>query len=394
MNARLLHLIQSALFVAILGAPMAAAYWGLEPPDILATENRTLAEIPGLSLFFTDPVHGVSRLKAAFADRFPLRQTLIRAGNRLRLAVFGESPVSGVIVGRQGWLYYSLENALNDHLNVMNLPPILQDDMVRTLVERRDRLAARGIAFYVLVPPDKHTVYPEFLPPYVRVLRPRSRLDILKERLADAGIAILDVRDELARAKTVRRAYWKTDTHWNDWGAFTAAKKLIDTLRARFPDIPPLCENDFDVVETVVPGGDLAGMLLLPDLLPETDIRLIPRDPNAFGQRAVFGAPRPYADPANHPERAMVVAETGERGLPKALFFRDSFSSAMIPFLAGRFQSAVFLWTHAYHPDIVAAERPDVVVLEVVERYQYAFCLENPPEPSWSGAASPTPPGF
>lgn len=77
----------------------------------------------------------------------------------------------------------------------------------------------------------------------------------------------------------------------------------------------------------------------------------------------------------------MVVAETGNTDLPKALFFRDSFSSAMIPFLAGRFQSAVFLWDHAYHTDIVAAEQPDVVILEVVERYQYAFSLDNPPEP-------------
>ncbi len=382
MNARIAALIQSLLFVAVLAAPMAAAYVGFEPRAVVADENRTLAEVPGLSLFFTDPAQGVSRLRAAFADRFPLRETLIRAGNRLGLAVFGESPIPGVVVGRQGWLYYSLEHALDDALNVMNLPPALQDDMVRVLAERRDRLAARGIAFYVLIPPDKHTVYPEFLPASVRRLRPLSRLDILAQRLARAGIAVVDVRGELARAKAVRRAYWKTDTHWNDWGAFVAARTLVDALRVRFPRIPPLREDDYEVAETVVPGGDLAGMLLMPDLLPETDIRMAPRDPQAPGQRAVFGASRPYPDPANHPERAMVVAETGERSLPRALFFRDSFSSAMIPFLAGRFQSAVFVWTHAYHPEIVAAERPDVVILEVVERYQYAFGLENPPEPA------------
>ncbi len=389
MGPRLLPVVQSALAIAVLLVPMLTLLLGIEPPLVVVPENRDPADAPRLAGFLANPAGCVSRLASGFAERFPLRQTLIRSGNRLRLAVFGESPVPGVIIGQQGWLYYSLEQALDDYLNLMNLPRTLQDDMVRVLTERRDRLAAQGIAFYVLVPPDKHTAYPEFLPPYVRRLRPLSRLDILKDRLAQAGIAVIDVRDELARAKSVRRTYWKTDTHWNGWGAFTAAQALVETLRARFPRISPLRESDFDVVETVVSGGDLAGMLLMPDLFPETNIRLVPKNPEGRGRPAVFGAPRPYADPADHPERAMVVAETGDTALPRILFFRDSFASAMIPFLVGRFQSAVFLWTHAYHPEIVAAERPDAVVLEVIERQQYAFLLENPPEPSQPPTSTP-----
>ncbi|KUG28947.1 hypothetical protein ASZ90_001172 [hydrocarbon metagenome] len=382
MKTRATDLLRTLVFLAVLAGPLAVAGLGLDPAGGAAHENRTLAAVPGTSLLFSDPAAYARGLRAAFAERFPLRETLIRAGNRLRLAVFGESPVPGVLVGRDGWLFYSLENALDDHINVMDMSEAFQADMTRILVARRDRLAARGIAFYVVVCPDKHTVYPEYLPGYVHPLRPRSRLDILGERLTAAGVAFIDLRPDMARAKAVRRAYWKTDTHWNDWGAFMGAKRIVDVLRQRFPAIPPLDAADFDVTEAVIPGGDLAGMLLLPDVWPETDIRLTPKDPRGKGVRVSFGAPRPYADPANHPDRAMVVAETGDARLPRALFFRDSFSSAMIPFLAGRFQSAVFVWNHAYSPDIVAAERPDVVVLEVVERYQYAFCLDNPPEPS------------
>lgn len=381
MRERLLDIWRVALFSAVLVCPMAVAGLGLDPAGVFSHENRPLAQVPAASLLFSDPKAYAAGLRAAFADRFPLRETLIRTGNRLRLAVFGESPAPGVIVGRDGWLFYRLENALDDYVNVMNMPDSLVQDMTRILVERRDRLAARGIAFYVVVAPDKHTVYPEFLPGHIHPLRPRSRLDILSARLGEAGVEVVDLRPDMARAKAVRRAYWKTDTHWNGWGAFCGAARLVEVLRARFPALSPLREADYRVMEEDVPGGDLAGMLLLPDILRETDIRMVPRDPDAPGVAARYGSPRPYADPANHPDRAMVVAETGDARLPRALFFRDSFSSAMIPFLAGRFQSAVFVWNHAYHPEIVAAEKPDVVILEIVERYQYAFSLDNPPEP-------------
>jgi hypothetical protein len=382
MTRRCLDILRMALLSAVLACPLAAAALGLSPAGGDGDENRTLAQTPPPGLLVEDPAAYAAALRAAYADRFPLRQTLIRTGNRLRLAVFGESPVPGVVVGRDGWLFYSLENTLDEYLNLMNLPESLQADMERILIERRDRLAARGIAFLVVVAPEKHSIYPEELPGFIHPLRPRSRLDILAERLTAAGVEVADLRPALLQAKAVRRAYWKTDTHWNDWGAFSAAARIVDVLRRRFPAMTPLDAADYRVEEVEVPGGDLARLLLMPDILRETDIRMVPRDPQPPGVAARFGAVRPYPDPANHPERAMVTAETGDTRLPKALFFRDSFSTAMIPFLAGHFQSATFIWNHAYHPGVVAAEKPDVVVLEVVERYQYAFCLENPPEPT------------
>ena len=52
----------------------------------------------------------------------------------------------------------------------------------------------------------------------------------------------------------------------------------------------------------------------------------------------------------------------------------------MVPYLAEGFSRSVFLWSHAFSPEIIRAERPNVVVLEVVERYIFALTLKNPPE--------------
>ena len=116
-------------------------------------------------------------------------------------------------------------------------------------------------------------------------------------------------------------------------------------------------------------------MLLLPDVFLERDV--VPRPKGAVLARP--GKPGAYDDPADHPDRGLIVRETDGTGLPRGLFFHDSFTRPMIPFLAERFSRSVFLWSHGFAPEIILVERPDVVVLEVVERYIYALTIENPP---------------
>ena len=50
------------------------------------------------------------------------------------------------------------------------------------------------------------------------------------------------------------------------------------------------------------------------------------------------------------------------------MVFRDSFGSALIPFLSEHFSRALYLWQYNFDPDVVQAEDPDVVVQEWVGR--------------------------
>jgi hypothetical protein len=65
---------------------------------------------------------------------------------------------------------------------------------------------------------------------------------------------------------------------------------------------------------------------------------------------------------------ARVVTE-GPAGAPRALVFRDSFGSAMIPFLSEHFSRVVYVWQNNFDPAFVAAERPAVVIQEWVARH-------------------------
>lgn len=370
----LLARLQCLLFVLFLAAPVELSLLGV-PSGRLAVENRPLAEAPALSAIWRDPACFGPALAAHARDAAPFRDHLIRAGFRLRLALFGQSPAPSVLWGREGWLYFTQESALDDALNAIPLDAGDLATMVRTQVERRDWLATRGIAYLVVLAPNKATVYPEFLPPGLGPIGPESRLDQLLPALRRAGVDVLDLRETLVRAKAERRAYLKTDTHWNRFGAYRAASAVVAALRDKLPGIAPLTDAACVIEEKTQPGGDLAEMLLLPDVLTEVDI--VPR---LLSPRARPGAPGAYADPADHPDRERMARETGLADGPRAIFFHDSFTRPMVPYLAEGFSRSVFFWSHAFAPAIIEAEKPDVVVLEVVERYIFALTLKNPPE--------------
>ncbi len=370
---RFFPLLQSLVLIAFLAAPLVLPRLGV-PAGRLAVENRPLAAPPPLEALWRDPAGYGPALAASVRDAAPFRDHLIRANSRLRLALFSESPVPGVLVGQEGWLFYTLESALDDFLHTIPLSEKDMADMVRIQVARRDWLAARGVDYLVVFAPNKDTVYPERMPAGLKPLRPLSRLDQIVPRLRRAGVAVLDLREPLAAAKGVRRAYLKTDTHWNGWGAFAGAAAVVEAVSGRRPGLPALDASEYAVAEEVRPGGDLAEMLLLPDIWREVDPVLTKRTPVL----AKPATPGPYPDPADHPERGRQAFATDRPDWPRLVLFHDSFARPMAPFLAERCSRSVFLWSHAFVPAVVEAEKPDVVVLEMVERYVYALSLENP----------------
>ncbi|MFZ5426587.1 MAG: alginate O-acetyltransferase AlgX-related protein [Thermodesulfobacteriota bacterium] len=366
--SRIIAAVCVCLLLLPLALPQAMALLGVsQGPG--AVENRLKTPLPDVSLALDDFGAYARQLVKAYAETFPFRDDMIRAGNVLKMRVFGDSPSKSVILGRDGWLFFNMEMATEDWLNLI---PYTREDLenaVEVMRGRRDWLAARGIAMLVVIAPNKSSVYGEFLPPSYEKTGRTSRLDQLGEAMREAGIPFLDLRPALLEAKAVRRAYWKTDTHWNGWGAFAGSRAIVDALRQRFPAMPPLREEDYRVEEKTVPGGDLSEMLLLEKTLTEQAIDMVPAAP----VRSRPAGPKGWRDPATLSGRGMIIRETGDPSLPKAVFLRDSFCSAAWPFLAERFSRSVFLWEHKFQPRIIELEKPGVVVFEAVERYQHAL---------------------
>ena len=69
----------------------------------------------------------------------------------------------------------------------------------------------------------------------------------------------------------------------------------------------------------------------------------------------------------------LIVTEIDDPSLPKAVIFRDSFTSRLVPFLSEHFSRAVYLWQNDFDADIVSREHPDVVIQQIVGRHLYNF---------------------
>ena len=117
-------------------------------------------------------------------------------------------------------------------------------------------------------------------------------------------------------------------------------------------------------------------------MLHETEYSLKPRRPR---QARVI-------EPAGSAETAAegrLVTEIPGSPLPRAVVFRDSFGSRLVPYLSEHFSRVVYLWQNDFDADVVRQEKPDVVIQEIVGRHLYTFLPSPELIPSTGGPAEP-----
>jgi hypothetical protein len=340
------------LFVGALWLPLTANLAGRDGADP-AAEKRELATLDD----------GVF---SWFEDHFGFRAQLVSWNARLEYAGLGVSSSSSVARGSGGWLFYAESDALADHVSDSPLTAAEIDAWRETVVKSRDWLQRRHAAYVFTVAPDKHVIYPEHFPSSVRRVGSSLRMDQVLESVHDTGVAV-DLRPSIVAAKAQQRVYHQTDSHWNARGALVAYQDIIAAVRAQNRQVPPAwTRSDFAEVEQPFDGLDLARMMGLGKILREVDVVLTPRRP-----RLARVVDPPGASAAA--EIGRLVTEIPGSTLPRAVIFRDSFTTALVPFLSEHFSRAVYLWQKDFVPQQIEAEGADVVIYEIASRNLYNF---------------------
>ncbi|MEA2699000.1 MAG: alginate O-acetyltransferase complex protein AlgJ [Myxococcales bacterium] len=311
-----------------------------------------------------------------FAFRVPLMEIYAQ----LKVKLFGVSSSDTVVLGKDGWLFYTGESLAEDYRCNR---PFTEEELARwtrRLVARRDWLKAHGIPYVFVVAPNPGTIYPENLPESLHRLGPTSRFEQLTAYLAaHSDFRPVDVRAALTDGKKRARLYYKTDTHWNQMGAFIAYEQMSARLAGVLPAWKTRTLGDFDEVPTADWAGDLSYMLGAPSIFRETRVDLTPR-----GGTDVLANGVPLSmneSPEAWYMRPVSIRESPTGEISRAVVLRDSYFAAPAQFLSSHFRRMVMLWTHDFDPKVIDRERPDVVIEEIVERGLMAPLADDPPLP-------------
>jgi alginate O-acetyltransferase complex protein AlgJ len=345
-------ILRVGLFLVLLALPLVTMRGGA---GALQQEQRTRAPMPSLR---TAGAQFPEQADAYFRDNFGWRDRIIRWHHQFKYKAFGESPVDSVIVGRDGWLFYSVPSDGMDIRNFSGHWPHAAADVDAWLTAqdgRRHRYSRLGAQYLIAIAPDKQSVYPERVPFRYGPHAPGVLGELIDRSKQFADLPLLDLIPVL-RPHAGSGIYYTADTHWNARGAFLAAGAIADRLRAGLPSVGELRESDYDVASARRGTGDLVNIM---------GLGLTTEDLEFTYRRRGGGAHEVSADALHR------VWEQPGSARPKAVLLGDSFGEALAPILADAFSRLHYYRSSAGGPDlsVVVREAPDVVILISVERY-------------------------
>jgi alginate O-acetyltransferase complex protein AlgJ len=355
------------LFLVIITVPGLGLALGIDRATISESEMRELAVWPAWSWRLPALAGWPSGFQRYFEDHFALRSRLIDWRTWLLWHGLGTAPNDQVITGKDGWMFYAADGGIDDWTQAEPFTAPELEAWRETLLRRRAFLTRRGIAFLLVIAPDKQMIYPEYMPGTLRRLRQDYRADqlIAHMRRTTPDFAILDLRPAVLAAKPTELLYHRYDSHWNDRGGLAGYQPIASALHARWPAIVPLQRADFDT-DPAVPSGDRMAMLGLTDPGKAAMPGLVLRR----GQGYQVIEP---SQPDRYGEVGRLVTQHADQSLPTLLMYRDSFAGRLIPYLSEHFRRAIYQWQNEFDFEQIAEEKPDIVIQEYVARHLFVF---------------------
>lgn len=340
MKKQNLYKIYSALFIGICLVPSVCMPFVKSD----SAEKRELSEFPSVTTadgrlnfdFFDE-------FDTWFSEHFAFRQQFVNADSRVKSTLMGTSPDSDVIVGRDGWLYYG--DTANDFLNINTLSKREISNIVHNLRMIDNYCKTSGAEFLFFSAPNKNSIYPENMPFNYVPSDNADNYELLSVELAEDDFW-LDMKSALLSADSSVPLYHRTDTHWNNLGAYVGHSAIMAKLGKE------ICSAGTNWYTKNDRQGDLAQMLYPIEKAKDTQIY------NDYEYEYTYqGRFRGLDD--------ITINTTNENAVGELLMFRDSYGEAILPYMAECFNNAEFSRVVPYRLNDIENK---TVILEIVER--------------------------
>ncbi len=364
-------------FIVLITLPLTFSFIGLKS-GVTLSENRRIQQMPSLEINDLKHTYGlrqkakevylgitrfIRRFDNYFSTTFSFRSDLLKLYNATKLDILATEPLPQKVVrGKNGWYFLgdSFSNVIKESKGIENFSTEKLTSIVQKINENKDWLKERGIAFYFAVAPNKASVYGAYLP--IRQSENKTTTAQLDSASIDR-FNFIDLKQDFPTAKDAR-LYNKTDSHWNDYGAYLAYVTLMQKIKTKFPQAKALAQSDFSIDTVISYQQDLTRMLALK--VKEEVIVFKPRKAeNAVQQENELVAPKNYTRPPSDYEMRF---KSDVNNL-KVLVLHDSFTTHLKQFIKESFGEVVFIWDTKFNKALIEKERPDIVIQIIVERH-------------------------
>ena len=348
------------LFLIIIGIPYILWFFLSGFMDSENYEKRELAERPvfdwrRIDEFSIDVENYVN-------DYLPFRNQMIRFNNVLEYYVFDHSNNENVIIGKDGWLFYkeSEESSSMECYKGTNLFTEEQlQQMLDNLLMTRDNLAVRGCEFVLFIPSNKERIYAEYVPDYYgEPAEEYATLQLVEYIREHSDIRVVYPYEAMMEAKAALGGevllYHKTDTHWNELGGYVGTSELLKELGI---EMSALKDENIRIEQKEDVPGDLADLLNLGDSI----------DPGKA--YTVEGYDMSDVEVVQMDTSMDIVHKNKNKDPRRFFMIRDSFGIAMVNPIASQFNYSYTIPIFHCTEDLIEEQDPDIVVLEVLERY-------------------------
>lgn len=345
-----------AVFMSLLFLPLLqSSFLFVDPAKNM--EKRTLAKKPEFSFSkgFT------KNFENYFNDNFGFRNYLINFGGGYRTRFFRSSMHPELVkFGKEDWLYYNrIDGKIFKSYTRTNL---ISADTLERIVSKweknRIKYESKGAKYFLTFWPNKHTIYPEYLPRtmQMQIKDTLSRVDQIIKYLnkRNATVTLFDPRPFLLEGKKEHQLYHKFDTHWNDYGAFLGYQAFFKEI-----GIQPKGLDDFEVKWEDFKEGELIQMLGVKN--KGSFVEKAPSFKLKENQNQIE-----FLSTKGFPSQTKRTRNKNCGNKLKVLVFRDSYTTKLIQFISLHFYEVTYIWGHGEkYVDII---KPDIVIEGYVER--------------------------
>lgn len=363
----LYKLIIIFIFILCIYTPF---FFGIIQDDKIASEieKRNLVKLPlfpeSLKSFNEYP----DQFNAYYSDHFGFRDFLTKIYFNLVSKIGDKTSFDDVTIGKNGWLFLgNIKPGYQEHDDpigdVININLFTENELkyfAKYILAIKNWLGNKGIEYIYVIAPNKHTIYFENLPNYISKQNDKSSTDQLVEYLRKhTDVTVVDLRKSLLDEKKKHQVYFKTDSHWNQYGANVAQFDIMKKIKLFFPkQVEPFLLNDNQFRLLSTEDGDLGKLIKLKHIKEDNP-------------QPIFEA---GCTPVNQ-KPDMKIGETHtivcETQALNAVIFRDSFFTALEPYISRHFHRSTYIWEMINYTSLikyVEQESPDIVIDEVVER--------------------------